>query len=227
MCQVRSSCISRAHRDRYARARAGARGGGASWAWAPEPQSLTPTVTRRRVTPSRRRSCGGRRGRFGSAPAQQLRAVSLAVALPDPLERSCASKTRRKPLWRPDTALQRSRVRADNWRHQPLTLTHGAQTMYKNFLVLAFLTVSLGGCGGGGSSSTTTTTTTSDKNNAGTGAATDFYYEVRVTDGATTVAAPVAPAANTTVDVNPETDLAAKVLSDVADVPGMTALPTP
>jgi len=169
--------------------------------------------------------------------------------------------------------------------------------MYKNFLVLAFLTVSLGGCGGGGSSSTTTTTTTSDNNSAGTvtisgaattiasaapgfkgtaarrafasasvglyqispdgtatqvsigtvttdasgnysipnvpvpttgtGAATDFYYEVRVTDGATTVAAPVAPAANTTVDVNPETDLAAKVLSDVADVPGMTALPTP
>src|SRR3990172_6375450 len=179
MCQVRSSCISRAHRDRYARARAGARGAGASSAWAPEPQSVTPTVTRRRGTPSRRRSCGGRRGRFGSAPAQQLRAVSLAVALPDPLERSCASKTRRKPLWRPDTALQRSRVRADNWRHQPLTLTHGAQTMYKNFLVLAFLTVSLGGCGGGGSSSTTTTTTTSDNNSAGT---------VTISGAATTIA---------------------------------------
>lgn len=62
----------------------------------------------------------------------------------------------------------------------------------------------------------------------GTGSAEDFYYEVRVSDGGDIdVRAPAAPAADATVNVNPETNLAAKILSDVAEVPGTTDLPTP
>lgn len=62
----------------------------------------------------------------------------------------------------------------------------------------------------------------------GSGATTDFYYEVRISDAAgTDVRAPVAPAADTVVDVTPATNLAARILSDVAEVPGQDNLPTP
>lgn len=62
----------------------------------------------------------------------------------------------------------------------------------------------------------------------GSGAATDFYYEVRVSDGVSAdVRAPVAPGVDTVVDVTPTTNLAARILSDVAEVPGQTDLPTP
>jgi len=62
----------------------------------------------------------------------------------------------------------------------------------------------------------------------GTGSAEDFYYEVRVSDGDDIdVRAPAAPTADTTVNVNPETNLAAKILTDVAEVPGTSDLPTP
>ena len=54
----------------------------------------------------------------------------------------------------------------------------------------------------------------------GTGAATDFYYEVRAASGDLEVIAPVAPEADTTVDVSPETHLAAKMLTDVVNVAG-------
>lgn len=63
---------------------------------------------------------------------------------------------------------------------------------------------------------------------AGTGGATDFYYEVRISDGAgADVRAPTAPTADVTVNVNPEANLAARIMSDVAAVPGTSALPTP
>ncbi len=62
----------------------------------------------------------------------------------------------------------------------------------------------------------------------GNGLPTDFYYEVRITDDAgMDVRAPVAPGADTTVDVSPSTNLAAHILADVAKVPGQVDLPTP
>ncbi len=48
----------------------------------------------------------------------------------------------------------------------------------------------------------------------------DFYYEVRATLDEVDISAPVAPDGDTTVDVTPETNVAAKVLSDVVKVPG-------
>ncbi len=65
---------------------------------------------------------------------------------------------------------------------------------------------------------------------AGTGASTDFYYEVRVTSGAVTIAAPVCPTTvvgDETVNVSPESNLAAKIISDVAKVPGEDNIPVP
>lgn len=53
---------------------------------------------------------------------------------------------------------------------------------------------------------------------SGTGATTDFYYEVRAASGDLTVVAPTAPTADTTVNVSPETHLAAKMLTDVQGV---------
>lgn len=85
---------------------------------------------------------------------------------------------------------------------------------------------------------TTVATTTADSDGAysfsgvpvavgGTGASTDFYYEVRATNDTITVAAPTAPEGDTTVNVSPETNLAAKILSDVVDVPTADTNPTP
>lgn len=62
----------------------------------------------------------------------------------------------------------------------------------------------------------------------GSGAGDDFYYEVRVSDGAgIDMRSPVAPSADTAVDISPATNLAAHILTDVANVPGQTDLPTP
>jgi len=63
----------------------------------------------------------------------------------------------------------------------------------------------------------------------GTGAATDFYYEVRATSGSLEVSAPAAPTADDTINISPETKIAAAMISDVASVPSVTAadvLPT-
>lgn len=63
----------------------------------------------------------------------------------------------------------------------------------------------------------------------GSGAGTDFYYEVRISDDTTgtDLRAPVAPGADTVVGVSPATNLAAHILTDVAEVPGNADLPTP
>lgn len=61
---------------------------------------------------------------------------------------------------------------------------------------------------------------------SGAGTSDDFYYEVRVTSGDLTVTAPTAPTTDTTVNVSPETHLAALMLTDVQDVEG-EALPRP
>lgn len=57
----------------------------------------------------------------------------------------------------------------------------------------------------------------------GTGASTDFYYEVRATSGSLEVRAPTAPIADTTVNLSPETKIAAVMLTDVAKVPNVSA----
>ena len=56
---------------------------------------------------------------------------------------------------------------------------------------------------------------------------TDFYYEVRIAKGTLELRSPTAPDAATEVNVSPESDLAAKILSDVVSVPGDTAPPIP
>lgn len=58
----------------------------------------------------------------------------------------------------------------------------------------------------------------------GNGATTDFYYEVRIDNGSGYIAAPVAADADATVNVSPETNLAAMMLTDVAqtDATGAT-----
>ncbi len=61
----------------------------------------------------------------------------------------------------------------------------------------------------------------------GSGADTDFYYEVRITKGDLELTSPAAPREDTEVDVSPESDLAAKILSEVVDVPGVTDAPNP
>jgi len=60
-----------------------------------------------------------------------------------------------------------------------------------------------------------------------TGESTDFYYEVRISKGDLELKAPVATDADATINVSPETDLAAKILSDVVDVPGVDNPPLP
>ncbi|MEJ2670213.1 MAG: hypothetical protein P8077_08225, partial [Gammaproteobacteria bacterium] len=55
----------------------------------------------------------------------------------------------------------------------------------------------------------------------------DYYYEIRVSKGDLTLTSPVAPRGDVTVNVSPETDLAAKILSDVREVPGDAAPPVP
>lgn len=61
----------------------------------------------------------------------------------------------------------------------------------------------------------------------GSGQDSDFYYEVRITKGDLTLVSPVSPQADTTVNVSPETDLAAKILSDVLEVPSDDTPPVP
>lgn len=60
-----------------------------------------------------------------------------------------------------------------------------------------------------------------------TGESTDFYYEVRISKGDLELKAPVAAKADSTINISPETDLAAKILSDVVDVPGVDNPPLP
>jgi len=57
----------------------------------------------------------------------------------------------------------------------------------------------------------------------GTGAATDFYYEIDAKSGTLEVSAPAAPTTDAVVNVSPETTIAAAMLSDVASVPSVTA----
>lgn len=61
----------------------------------------------------------------------------------------------------------------------------------------------------------------------GTGAVTDYYYEVRITDGTNTEAYPLAPTGDMTIAATPNTTLAASVLADVVDNPSSTTDPTP
>ncbi len=61
----------------------------------------------------------------------------------------------------------------------------------------------------------------------GEGAADDFYYEIRVAKGDLELLAPAAPQADGTVNVNPESDLASRILADVVSVPGDAAPPLP
>ncbi len=62
---------------------------------------------------------------------------------------------------------------------------------------------------------------------AGSGAATDAYYEVRVTKGTIEEAIPLAPTGDTTVEVTPETSIAADILSEVVDAPTVDSRPIP
>lgn len=60
----------------------------------------------------------------------------------------------------------------------------------------------------------------------------EFYYEVRITKGAMEIVSPIYPEGSgadpiATVNVSPETDLAAKILTDVVSVPGVANPPTP
>lgn len=52
----------------------------------------------------------------------------------------------------------------------------------------------------------------------GTGASTDFYYEVRATSGGLEVIAATAPTSDTNVNISPETNIAAAMLTEVAEV---------
>lgn len=61
----------------------------------------------------------------------------------------------------------------------------------------------------------------------GTGAATDYYYEVRITDGTNTVKYPLAPKADMTIAASPDTTLAATMLADVVNNPNSAGNPTP
>ncbi|MCB1214602.1 MAG: hypothetical protein KDK66_03905 [Deltaproteobacteria bacterium] len=64
----------------------------------------------------------------------------------------------------------------------------------------------------------------------GTGASDDFYYEIQVSSGDTTIAAPACPSGDSTeetVNVSPESNLAAKIISEVAKVPGSENTPIP
>lgn len=54
-----------------------------------------------------------------------------------------------------------------------------------------------------------------------------FYYEVRVSKGDLILKTPIAATTDVEANVSPETDLAAKILSDVVAVPGVTDAPLP
>jgi hypothetical protein len=54
----------------------------------------------------------------------------------------------------------------------------------------------------------------------GTGSSDDFYYEVRATSGKVVVSGPTAPTSSGTVNLSPETKLAANMISSVAKIPG-------
>ena len=57
--------------------------------------------------------------------------------------------------------------------------------------------------------------------------ATDFYYEVRIAKDTLELRSPSAPGVDSEVNVSPESDLAAKILSDVVAVPGESEPPIP
>ncbi|HHJ13608.1 MAG TPA: hypothetical protein ENJ79_04425 [Gammaproteobacteria bacterium] len=60
------------------------------------------------------------------------------------------------------------------------------------------------------------------------GSTNSFYYEVRATSGTLEIRAPAAPTADDVVDITPESNLAAKILSEVAEIPFDGSLfPTP
>ncbi len=59
----------------------------------------------------------------------------------------------------------------------------------------------------------------------GTGALTDFYYEVRATSGDVEVIAAAAPTEDATVNLTPETKVAAVMLDDVLTADGMQTIP--
>jgi len=62
----------------------------------------------------------------------------------------------------------------------------------------------------------------------GSGSDSDFYYEVRISKGDLTLRSPAAPRTSTaTVNVSPETHLAANILSDVVKVPHQASSPSP
>lgn len=105
--------------------------------------------------------------------------------------------------------------------------------------VLASTEVSLVKITGDGEEETVTTATTDATGNysfadvpiavGGNGEDTDFYYEVRV-GGDLDVRAPVAPtgdSATETANISPESTLAARIISDVVNVPGSDSNPIP
>ncbi len=80
-------------------------------------------------------------------------------------------------------------------------------------------------------------TTTTDSNGSysfsnvpkaagGNGSSTDFYYEVRASSGTIDVRAPLAPTEDLTANISPETNVAAKIISDIMDIPTSSTPPT-
>ncbi len=60
------------------------------------------------------------------------------------------------------------------------------------------------------------------------GSTNSFYYEVRASSGTLDIRAPAAPTADDVVDITPESNLAAKILSEVAEIPfDGSVFPTP
>lgn len=59
------------------------------------------------------------------------------------------------------------------------------------------------------------------------GSSESFYYEVHVTKGDLTLKTPIAATTDVEANISPETDLAAKILSDVVAVPGVDNPPLP
>ncbi len=59
------------------------------------------------------------------------------------------------------------------------------------------------------------------------GSSESFYYEIHVTKGDLTLKTPIAATTDVEANISPETDLAAKILSDVVDVPGVDNPPLP
>ena len=62
----------------------------------------------------------------------------------------------------------------------------------------------------------------------GNGDTSDFFYEIEASDGTNTVSTPIAPASdNSNVDINPETHIATKLLTEVVDNPNASDVPLP